>query len=182
MHRGKAPDRFPRPFWHLNFFKAQQLSPNSPAKRWDPNSSSLTGVTSESFWKHMMPSSSCIGLDLSEACFDNESVENMTPMVVILRVLAIPNFITFPWSDFWCHTISSIQSTSSIHYNFMKFMYHVIQLISYHLPFFKSLLVPANLSEFWVIKNIIRCSFGSDVGRVHQWFETFKGFFNLANR
>ena len=31
-------------------------------------------------------------------------------------------------------------------------MYHVIQLISYHLLFFKSLLVLSNLSDFWVIK------------------------------
>lgn len=70
----------------------------------------------------------------------------------ILRVLAISKFSKFPWSDFWCHTISSIQSTSSIHYKLMKLMYHVIQLISYHLLFFKSLLVLANLSDFWVIK------------------------------
>ena len=88
MHRGKSTGSF------SPAVLTSQLSTNSPAKWLDPNSSSLTGVTSESFWKHV-PSSSWIGLDMSEACFDNESVGNMTPMVVILRVLAISKFSKF---------------------------------------------------------------------------------------
>lgn len=63
----------------------------------------------------------------------------------ILRVLAIPKFSKFPWSDFWCHTSSSIQSTSSIHYKFMKLMYHVIQLISYCIIYYFS-------NHFWYLR------------------------------
>ena len=124
-----------------------------------------------------------IGLALSEACFDNESVENMTPMVVFCafwRFQSSPNFhdlifdatqvhpfnplqayIINSWTYVSCHSINQLSST-------------IFQITFGTFESFGFL----GHQDMWVGRrtDTTRCSFGSDVGRVHQWFETFKGF------